>query len=81
MLPWHSELVLAHIAQAQILARLHLFNEPAGELRLGGAGGTHESVFFKMPNNNNAKDPEKIHSALDSIYGEPSRSLKHDIFN
>lgn len=39
MLPWDSELVLAHEAQARVLARLHLGNEPAGKLRLGRASG------------------------------------------
>lgn len=36
--PWYSELVLAHVAQARVLARLHLSYEPAGKLRLGRAG-------------------------------------------
>lgn len=43
VLPRHSELVFVHIAQAQILARLHLLYEPAGELRLGEAGVTHDT--------------------------------------
>lgn len=38
MLPGDSELVLAHVAQARVLARLHLSYEPAGKLRLGSAG-------------------------------------------
>lgn len=38
VLPGNSELVLAHVAQACVLARLHLSYEPAGKLRLGRAG-------------------------------------------
>lgn len=38
MLPGDSELVLAHVAQARVLACLHLSYEPAGKLRLGSAG-------------------------------------------
>lgn len=34
MLPGNSELVLTHIAQARVLARLHLLYEPARKLRL-----------------------------------------------
>lgn len=41
VLPGHSELVLAHVAQARVLARLHLSDEPAGKLRLGRAGETN----------------------------------------
>lgn len=44
VLPGDSELVLAHVAQTRVLARVHLSYEPAGKLRLGGAGRRETAV-------------------------------------
>lgn len=46
VLPGDSELVLAHVAQARVLASLHLLYEPAGKLRLGRAERKHDRSAF-----------------------------------
>lgn len=69
VLPGDSELVLAHIAQARVLARLHLSYEPAGKLRLGSAGERETGRITQRLSSNETLEEHKQHRAETGRHG------------